>query len=82
MNESSVGNVHFRNISEEKRVVLKIGGVGLTLQQSTGNSLTRLANEVGEIHPDNNELESEASSNDVEMADAATNTENTESTAV
>lgn len=51
LNESSVGNVSFRNIPAEKRIGLRIGGVGLTLQQNTWNDLVRLAGDIGVIRP-------------------------------
>jgi hypothetical protein len=52
LNESSVGNVSFRNIPAEKRVGLRIGGVGLTLQQNTWNNLVRLTEDIGIVQPE------------------------------
>jgi hypothetical protein len=69
-NECSIGNVSFRNIPEERRVGLRIGGVGLTLQQNTWNDLVRLAEDVGivrhEASNDNNSSDAD-NSNDEKM---------------
>lgn len=55
MLNESVGNITFRNIPAEKkvgpRVGLRIGGIGLTIQQNTWNDLVRLARNIGEIRP-------------------------------
>lgn len=69
LDESSVGNVSFRNIPAEKRVGLRIGGVGLTLQQSTWNCLAKLAEDIGVIQSDA-EHQSDANSDDGESIDA------------
>ena len=52
LNETTVGNVSFRNIPEQRRVGLRIGGVGLTIQQDTWNCLVRLAADIGIVRPD------------------------------
>ena len=46
------------------------GGISLTLRKATWNSLVRLANEVGEIHGDNDEVGNEASGDGSEIIDA------------
>ena len=74
MNETSVGNVSFRNIPAEKRVGLRIGGVGLTLQQPTWNFLVRLAEDIGVIQSDaerqSDTIDSDISDDDSESIDA------------
>ena len=52
LNESSVGNISFRSMPAEKRVGLRIGGLGLTLQQNTWNDLVRLAGNIGIVQSD------------------------------
>jgi hypothetical protein len=52
LNETSIGNVSFRSMPEGKRVSLRIGGIGLTIQQNTWNDLVRLAEDVGIVQSD------------------------------
>jgi hypothetical protein len=63
LNEYTFANVSFRNIPAEKRVSLRIGGVGITLQQNTWNDLVRLAEDIGIVRPDA-ESQSDAIGND------------------
>jgi hypothetical protein len=70
LNETSIGNVSFRNIPAEKRIGLRIGGVGLTLQQNTWNDLVRLAEDVGIVRDEannNNNSNDADNSNDEKM---------------
>lgn len=73
LNESSVGNISFRSMPAEKRVSLRIGGIGLTIQQNTWNDLVRLAEDVGivraEASNDNNSNDAD-NSNDEKMQTA------------
>lgn len=59
-----------------------VGGISLTIQETTWNSLAWLVNEVGEIHSDNDEVGSETSGDDGEMTDSAEEAESMESTEV
>lgn len=51
LNEYTFANVSFRNIPADKRVGLRIGGVGLTIRQDTWNCLVKLAGDIGVIRP-------------------------------
>ena len=81
LDEHAVGNTRFRQILDPEkpnrtRVGLMVGGISLTLQETTWNSLARLVNEVGEIHRDKDKVESEASGdNETNVAEEADNTE-------
>ena len=77
LNESSVGNVSFRNIPAEKRIGLRIGGVGLTLQQNTWNDLVRLAGDIGVIRPNVEAVGDNDGDDETNVAEEADNTETT-----
>lgn len=80
LNETSIGNISFRSMPEGKRVSLRIGGIGLTLQQNTWNCLVKLAGDVGIVQSnaednsatDNSEvIEDEQTANDeIEQVEA------------
>lgn len=67
LNETSIGNVSFRSMPEGKRVSLRIGGIGLTIQQNTWNDLVRLAEDVGIVRA---EASNNNNSNDEKMQTA------------
>jgi hypothetical protein len=69
LNETSIGNVSFRNIPAEKRIGLRIGGVGLTLQQNTWNDLVRLTGDIGVIRPDAEALDDNDSDDEIDIAE-------------
>jgi hypothetical protein len=69
LNETSIGNVSFRNIPAEKRVGLRIGGLGLTLQQNTWNDLVRLTGDIGVIRPDAEALDDNDSDDEIDIAE-------------
>ena len=69
LNETSIGNVSFRNIPAEKRVSLRIGGVGITLQQNTWNNLVRIAEDIGIVRPDAEALDDNDSDDEIDIAE-------------
>jgi hypothetical protein len=66
-----------QNIPAEKRVGLRIGGLGLTLQQNTWNDLVRLAGDIGVIRPNVEAVGDNDGDDETNVAEEADNTETT-----